>query len=280
MANSPQVPDYLIYQNDTIPTYNLLVEQYLQKIKGDNGKLFNMNFRNSIDGRLGGSLNCWRGYQAIYEIENDSLFVNNIIECHSLAGTVKDKPKSYLSEIFGEKVKNERVFLDWFTGKISFPTVRDDNLILRWDGVFEKIYHYEMVIDIDQGKIIELNDEENYIDLENGINRLKKDTISTILFEQLRNSRLKKNNKFDCSDEYLITILEDGKVGEIRMAWTDQQIKEFFTKREYNYCISLLTKSLSKLQFDIIKRKGEPLQETILLEIWLNDDGSIENWTN
>ena len=53
---SPQMPDYIIYKNDTIVTYNLLVEQYLQKQEiVESEKLFGLSFRN------GASFNCWRG---------------------------------------------------------------------------------------------------------------------------------------------------------------------------------------------------------------------------
>ena len=51
-------------------------------------------------------------------------------------------------------------------------------------------------------------------------------------------------------------------------------------KREYNYCIRSMKKALSKLQFDILKRNGKPIYEKIYIEIWFNDDGTIENWTN
>jgi len=33
------------------------------------------------------------------------------------------------------------------------------------------------------------------------------------------------------------------------------------------------------LQFDIIKRKGKPMEENVLLEIWFEENGAIENWT-
>ena len=125
-ASSPQVPDYLVYKNDTIPTYNLLVEKYLQTRKDDKGRLFDLSFRNSIDGTEGTSLNCWRGYQAIYKIENDSLFVSAIIDCHSLEYK-KEVPKNYIGKVFGEKVKNGKVFVDWHSGNISFPAKRNDN---------------------------------------------------------------------------------------------------------------------------------------------------------
>lgn len=177
-ASSPQVPDYLIYKNDTIPTYNLLVEKYLQTRKDDKGRLFDLSFRNSIEGT---SLNCWRGYQAIYEIENDSLFVSAIIDCHSLEYE-NDIPTNYIKKLFGEKVKNGKVFVDWYSGNISFPANRTDNKKIRWDGVFEIIFMYETAVIINKGKVIEISEQQNYIDLKNKINRLERDSISDILF--------------------------------------------------------------------------------------------------
>lgn len=73
---SPQLPDLLIYKNDTINVYNLILEEYLNKNDfKKQGDLFGLSFRD------GASMNCWRGYQAIYKIENDSLFLVNIIGC-------------------------------------------------------------------------------------------------------------------------------------------------------------------------------------------------------
>jgi len=41
---SPQLPDYIIYKNDTIVTYNLLIEQCLQKYKqGEREQLFGLD---------------------------------------------------------------------------------------------------------------------------------------------------------------------------------------------------------------------------------------------
>src|SRR5687767_12385693 len=77
---SPQMPDYIIFQGDTIATYNLILEQYLQRQeKTESEKLFGLSFRNSSNG--GFSFNCWRGYQAIYKIDNDSIFLVDIISC-------------------------------------------------------------------------------------------------------------------------------------------------------------------------------------------------------
>ena len=63
---SPQMPDYIIFRKDTIATYNLILEQYLQSQETTYTEhIFELTFRE------GSSLNCWRGYQAIYKIENE-----------------------------------------------------------------------------------------------------------------------------------------------------------------------------------------------------------------
>ncbi|WP_321344209.1 hypothetical protein [uncultured Draconibacterium sp.] len=279
---SPQVPDYLVYKNDTIPTYNLLVEQFLQQREQDNGQLFGLSFRNSIDGELGGSFNCWRGYQAIYKIENDSLFVSDIIDCHTIKNFDKQTSKKYLEEIFKDKVKNNKVFVDWFSGLISFPFQSEDNKIIRWDGVFENIYLFETALEIDKGIINKISDVENYTDLKNGIDRLTKDSINSILFKEVQRYKWKNLDKCDCSEKYIITIGGNGKIANVIMPdyQTKEEIEEFWdTKKEYNYCIKSMKKALSKLQFDIIKRNGKPMEENVLLEIWFEENGVIENWT-
>lgn len=76
---SPQSPDLLIYKGDTTRVYTLLLEEYFnQKKENDDveGQLFGLNFRD------GASFNCWRGYQAIYKIDNDSLFLEQITSCN------------------------------------------------------------------------------------------------------------------------------------------------------------------------------------------------------
>lgn len=279
---SPQVPDYIIYKNDTIPTYNLLVEQYLQTRKGDNGRLFDLSFRNSIDGQLGTSMNCWRGYQAIYKIENDSLFVSAIIDCHSLENK-NQKPNNYIKKLFGDKVNSEKVFIDWYSGNISFPVKSKENKILRWDGVFERVFLYETAIEIEDGKIIAISNEENYVDSENGIDRMERDSISNILFEYIKNYKWTKLDKFDCGERYTVVIGENGKISDVLITdyQTEEQIKEYWdTKREYNFCVKSVKKALSQLQFDILKRKGKPIEEKVFIEIWFNEDGIMENWTD
>lgn len=66
-----QIPDLLIYNNDTVSLYANPLESYYTE---DNPR---------PDYIVGGcwSTACWRGYQAIWEVKNDSLFLNAILDC-------------------------------------------------------------------------------------------------------------------------------------------------------------------------------------------------------
>ena len=278
---SPQLPDYIIYKNDTIATYNLILEAYLQKENPNEDKLFGLSFRNTL-GSEGMSFNCWRGYQAIYEIENDSLFLSYIIECHSIRKINKELSDKNLRTLFGNQVKNNKVFIDWFNGDISFPLKSESkqNEIIRWDGVFENIFLLETLISIDKGRIKYIKEIQNYIDNPNRINRRQKDKISKILFEKIKNYKWTKLEDFDCSETYRVRINKKGRIDLVEMNLSEDEIKKFYEKGEYKHCIHSIKKALRGLKFDIVKRRGKPIEEYVYIEIWFNDGGSIENWSD
>ena len=277
---SPQSPDLLIYKGDTTRVYVLLVELYFNLIKKNDdveGQLFGLNFRD------GATFNCWRGYQAIYKIENDSLFLEHITSCNELYYSDSidtQKSKRRIKEIFGENVKNGKVLINWYSGSLSIPKPKSN--ILRWDGVFYTSYEEEILIEINKGKVLNTTEIENYLDEPNRINRKYLDTVSNIIFEQIKKLKWRDIDKFDCSERYLITIGKEGKITDVKMVeyQTKAEIKEFWDRREFNFCIRKLKRGLKELRFDILKRKGQPIEEDIYVEIWFEDDGTIENWTN
>lgn len=278
LCASPQMPDYIIFKRDTIATYTLILELYFQKLEiPDRGRLFGLSFRD------GSSLNCWRGYQAIYKIDNDTLFLVDIISCDERRSGKIDKAASAekMKAIFKDKVVNDKVYIDWFSGDISFPLKNPNNKVLRWDGVFYKIFEQETVISITKGKVLNIADVDNYEDNPKAINRKYKSKLSDILFKQLKKVRWKSTDKYDCSDEYLVTIGENGKVSKVIMPEypTQDSIDKYWDKDEYNYCINNVFKALQKLKFDIIKDKGKPISEYIYVEIWFDSRRKIENWT-
>jgi hypothetical protein len=275
---SPQVPDYIIFKGDTIATYNLILEQYLQRQEQTpSEKLFGLSFRNSSN--QGFSFNCWRGYQAIYKIDNDSLFLVNIISCGERKSAKIDAAASAekVKALFGDKVLNDRVYIKWFSSDISFPLT---NKVLRWDGIFYTIFEKERVVHIWEGKVLTVEDVENYVDDPKRIDRKDKNKVSDIFFKRLKKLKWKNKEEYDCSEKYLVTIDENGNVSKVGMLYTEAEMDKYYERDEYNYCIDKIFNSLKGLKFDVVKDKGKPIAEDIYIEIWIEDNGKIENWTH
>jgi hypothetical protein len=269
---SPQSPDFIVIGKDTIGTYNLLLEKYLQNTDSNStGQLFGLTFRKS------NSMNCWRGYQAIYTLQNDSLFLTDIIECGELLYGSIDKEKSLekIKAIFGDKFKNERVFIFWFDGIFSYPLTPE---IIRWDGVFYKIFEKEKVIYISKGHVTKTMEIDNYIDDPKRIDRRDKYKISDVLFKEIKKEKWKNKMDYDCGNGYWITINEKGIVTKVAIRFYedgDTPIED----NEENYCVNKVYNALKDLKFDVIKDKGMPIMEEIFIEIWQEDNGRIKNWT-
>jgi len=278
---SPQMSDYIIFKGDTIATYNLILEQYLQRRDtAKTEKLFGLSFRNNTNGSF--SFNCWRGYQAIYKIDNDSLWLVDIINCgERRTGTInKAASIEKMKEIFGDNFIGDRIYINWFSGNLNFPL---SNKVLRWDGVFYTIYEKETVIDIAFGKVMSMENVDNYVDNPKAIDRKSKDKISDILFKKIKKAKWINIDSIDCSEKYLVTIGKDGKVSKVTMLGyqSADTIDKYWEIDEYNYCINTIFSALKKLEFDLIKDKGKPISEDVYIEIWFDEKkGKIENWTH
>lgn len=272
---SPQMPDFIIYGKDTSATYNLLLEQYLQRLDSPKTeKLFGLSFRN------GSSFNCWRGYQAIYKIDNDSLFVVDVINCGELGNGKIDKAASAekMKTIFGNHLVQGRAYINWFSGDINIPLSKN---LLRWDGVFYKIFETERIVNIVNGSISKVEDISNYVEVPEAIDRRDKTKVADILFKGLKKVKWKKADDCDCSEKYMITIDENGYVAKVRMLEydTEEKIAKDWERKEFDYCIETMYNALRNMRFDILKDKGKPISEDIYIEIWTKDNGRIENWT-
>jgi len=183
-----------------------------------------------------------------------------------------------MKAIFKGKVINSKVYNDWFSGDISFPL---NNKVLRWDGVFYTIYEKETVVSVSDGRVLKVEEVDNYEDDPKAIDRKDKSKVSDILFQELKKVKWKNIDKFDCSQKYLVTINKDGKVSKVTMSeyQTVDSIDKYWDRNEYNYCIKTILRVLRKLKFDILKDKGKPIPEDIYIEIWFDEKNrKIENW--
>lgn len=279
---SPQVPDYIIYKNDTIAVYQLILENYFHKTgTTDNGQLFGLSFRENS------STSCWRGYQAIYTIQNDSLFLTHILSCGELRYNkdsldIKSSDEK-IKQIFGNKVHINKVYIDWYSGDISLP--RGD--ILRWDGVFSRTYYKEEILSFKKGLLSKNKLVDNYIALPNAIPRhfLKEKyyadskLITDTIFSIIRKEDWKKLSDCDCDNRYLIVINSKGRIKEIKLfSYLSEKENDEYEK-DLKKCISKFKHLLKNLQFDIVKWNGNPYEEKIVFEIFYTVDGELENWT-
>jgi len=257
-----QIPDLIIYKNDTLPVYNLIVEEYLNsKNYKKEGDLFGLSFRE------GAQSNFWRGYQAIYKIENDSLFLVKLIDKGFTiiedSTKIEEVSVTKFERFFKDKIKNGKVFVDWFSGNINLK----NGDLLTWDGVFRTTYTKEISLNFMKGKFKNSKEIVNYIDLPNGINRKYNDSLSSKIFRIISDVDWKSLNEFEwTNDKYLIIIGKKGKIKKIEL----ENKKEFRLNvriwgNQYKKYQKTIYSKLKNLQFDIIRENGKNISQKIII---------------
>ena len=135
-----QVPDRIIYKGDTLKLFSNPLE-YLPNIDELRPRLFG-------DKKPRRSSACWRSYQAIWKIIDDTLYLTRISECHSRFGDIRIAD---LNKLFGNKCKNGIVKVDWFSGTMISPQGERLFYIHAW---YESIYEKELAFQIKNGILI------------------------------------------------------------------------------------------------------------------------------
>lgn len=102
---SEEVPDKLIFNNDTLALFAYPLEGFL-KFDSLRERLFENKENYWISG-------CSRGYQAEWTIIDKQLYLTAIYSCSN-----EDSIKSDLKLLFGEKFIDGKVKADWVTGNI------------------------------------------------------------------------------------------------------------------------------------------------------------------
>lgn len=117
-----QIPDFLIYDGDTLSIYANPLESY-----------FDTHSRpDSIFNRYGYNLTaCWRGYIGYWELKNDSLY---LIELQG------DSTSIDLSLIFQDRETKDKIFADWYDNSILNPYGK----LLHYEHMgYSSIYEFE-----------------------------------------------------------------------------------------------------------------------------------------
>lgn len=240
-----QVPDLLIIKSDTVFIFSNPLEPYFDKI----GNRYIPGFSGC------GSTACWRGYVAIWTIENDSLFLTGITSCHKSENFCPDSKDGDLLAMFGERYKNNRVFADWYSGEIINPSGR----LLRYIHMgYASTYEFENRYKINKGVISNIQKHTNYRDDADRIDR--NDYFDTRLYiynyinKNLDWSILPPDSTWH--EEFQITIDKNGQIGKIKnVDWI---------WRAYKRAIKDALKDIGK--FDIISIQGNRVEEIYYFE--------------
>lgn len=263
---SRQPPDILLYKGDTIALFKLLVEEYLQaRNEPENGRLFGLSFRDSL------GTACWRGYRAVYKIENDSLFLVYMIDCYDRyekGQTINDSAsQKRIATLFGDRFRNGRVFIDWFSGKLPLPGKR----LLRWDGILERNYYTERLLVISNGLFHKERVVQNYVDRRRGISRDLPENkwtyvptpVTDTVFALLRTKAMQKWEECICDMDFRIIINARGRIRKVHLQALDDPKENQDWEDELRPCINKMLRVFRKLRFDIVRWHGDPWEETI-----------------
>ena len=252
-----QVPDYLIVDNDTIAIFANPLEQYFEKAGN-----------REIIGLEGcGSTACWRGYKAIWELKNDSLFLTTITSCHS-GDWCTDIKDADLELMFGDDYKNNSVFASWFTGDIMAPK---GELVQYVHMGYGSIYEKELYLTFDNGiKIKEriksnkkITDKIRFHKKEMEVSKHVQDTLFYYV---------KKNVSWDtittpwfmlCDEKYILTYNRRGKIKKVWVDWEGETFREkidvwWWNNTDDRKCRMTIKKAIKPLRLsylDLPKRR-------------------------
>ena len=245
-----QVPDFLIYKGDTLAIFTNPLEKYFDQT----GK------RELIDFVGCGSTACWRGYKAIWELKGDDLYLIKITSCHNNCGL--EIKNADLKKMFGQDI----IFAEWFSGNIVAPKGKLINYIHMG---YASLYEKEDIFSFKKGKLIGKKTYQNYIDLENGVSRTDNDTVPKILLKEISKHNWNELSSKNCSDEYIVTIGKKGTVSKVEFVSNDEnKWDDFWYRISHHKCTRTFKKKLSDLQFDLIKRKGKPIEEKYRIDLF------------
>lgn len=134
-----QLPDLLIYKGDTLEIIANPLESY-PSVDSLRSVMFGNDFGME-------PTNCWRGYQAVWELKGNELYLVDILSCRY----DEDKKKVNLQSLFGIKFINGKVKAEWLTANIIS---RSGKLIYYEHMGYGSIYEKEIEFQFKAGVLV------------------------------------------------------------------------------------------------------------------------------
>lgn len=259
LMGTPQIPDYLIYNGEKIPIFSNPIESYLE-----------LKEMKNIDRGCNSSA-CWRGYIAIWKLENGQLSFEKVEKCGILQSvgvyTGLECEQSVSSEIINyieKEINLKEAHAKWFTGRLIAPKGRMIEYIhMGYESVFEEESHYI----IEKGVLKKIETIKNMVKPE-----LYDQYNQTLIRDTLLSNISKLNWKYLeeellCEDFYLISINKKGRVSKVKYeSLLDSKKEDFMYHLTNMKCLRHIRKSVKKLRFKKYL-KGQPQKIEIKLEL-------------
>ena len=146
-----QEPDLLIVNNDTI----YLQHFFLKKLQLNHNPFLE---KNPLPIENTPSTSCWRGYRAIWTIENDSLFLTRIIRCRigESRNDEEDIFKLFEKNDIPYIEKNGMIFASWATVKLY--KYRSSSKCVRLSSIKESFFR-KIYLNVENGIVLTLIDK-------------------------------------------------------------------------------------------------------------------------
>lgn len=223
--STTQVPDYLIYEGDTVPIKSSPLQSYIDKYPN----LYPIFEQFEIK-----TTNCFRGYIAYWELKNDSLFLIKI------QGDTSEIPLSF---IFDKERKQEKIFADWFDGSILAQLGK--KFIFPYID-FSTMYEFEKELIFDNGK---LKKTKQY---DNSKSKSSKYSNDPILLSEFINQNMNKALLPD-SINRIVVLVQINEVSE------SGKITNVTIERGYNSILDNEAMRVIKMipEWDVVFSKGK-----------------------
>jgi hypothetical protein len=136
-----QSPDVLIYENKVYDLFANPLESFYKDGAGRPGFQIQPGVVSTGN---------WRGYTAIWEVEGDSLLLRGVDSWLCDPRDSENCRRADLKELFGEKLRGNRVEATWFSGELRIP----DGKMLQYVHMgYGSVYERDIILTVRAGRI-------------------------------------------------------------------------------------------------------------------------------
>lgn len=252
-----QVPDICIIKKDsvqdTLSVFVFPLEDYFE-LKGEKnlGGFKNCN-----------SPSCSRGYQAVWLIENDSLFLINIQGCNEGMSWCDESALPSLEKIFGEECINNKVFAYWANGNYRF--FLGDEI----PHIDKQLFYTEKQVVLKNGIAKKIKSVQNVKPRKRAFS-VKQTTPEFILYlvqTNLNWRALPKTKKDKWYAEMQITILKNGK-SRLKLITDTPESFRLAAEKEY-------FKSIKNVRWYTYKQLGKKTEVTFTVKAYYEKNNQV-----